>query len=362
MRIVQALGSSRRGGAERFFIRLAKALHVRGVPQAILTRRNAWAAEQLSETGIETHSAWFGGKLDFMSRARYRKTLQALPATIAIGWMPNAIAACPAGPWVRIGRLGKQCEFGAFASCDHLIANSPRIVAHVKSLGWPANRVSYIPKFVPEIHTAPARRAAFNTPEDAPLIVWLGRMVYGKGPDLIVRALVEAPEAYLWMAGAGAYEAYVKQLSAQLGVSGRIRFLGWRDDIHSLLKAADIFVRSSRGEGLGNVLEAWANCVPVISTHSEDADHLISSGQTGLLVPRDESSAMAAALRMLFVNRDLARRLGEAGKSHFKSAFSEDPVVGMYLDLCSRLTEDYSWRTEPPPRPRDRAPRPTFAR
>ena len=73
MRIVQALGSSGRGGAERFFTRLAKAFHARNIPQALLTRRKAWAAEQLEKAGIPVQTAWFGGKYDILTRAKYRR-------------------------------------------------------------------------------------------------------------------------------------------------------------------------------------------------------------------------------------------------------------------------------------------------
>jgi glycosyltransferase involved in cell wall biosynthesis len=362
MRIVQALGSAGRGGAERFFIRLAKALHTRGVPQSILTRRKAWAAEQLGNAGVPVEAAWFGGKLDLLTRVKYRRVLQSLGASVAINWMPNTAFACPGGPWVRIARLGKCYPLDAFTACDHLIANSPRIAAHIESQGWPASRVTCIPNFVPEICATPARRAAFNTPEDAPLILWLGKMAYEKGPDIAVRAMAAVPQAHLWMAGAGPYEDEVKKLAAQMGVSGRIRFLGWRDDIHALLRAADVFIRSSRGEGLGNVLEAWANGLPVISARSEDASRVIADGETGLLVAKEDAGALASALKSLISNRDFAARLGKAGREHFQAAFSEEPVVSMYLGLCQRLQEDYAWRAQIHEQARGAAIRPELAR
>jgi len=361
MRIVQALGSSGRGGAERFFTRLAKAVHTRNIPQALLMRRKAWAAEQLENAGIAVQTAWFGGKLDIVTRAKYRRTLQSLHATIAINWMPHAAVACPQGPWIRVARLGKCYSLNAFGNCDHLIANSPRIAAHIEAQGWPASRVSCIPNFVPEIRTAPVRRSAFNTPEDAPLILWLGRMSRDKGPDIVVRAIAETPKAYLWMAGAGPYEEEIKMLAAQMGVSARIRFLGWRDDIHALLKAADIFVRSSRNEGLGNVLEAWSNGLPVISARSADTDHVIADGETGLLVAKDDPAALGKALNALISNRDLALRLADSGKSNFRAHFSEEPVVAMYLDLCRRLKEEYAWRVKKRPQADGAAPRPAPA-
>jgi glycosyltransferase involved in cell wall biosynthesis len=346
MRIVQALGSSGRGGAERFFTRLAKALHVRNVPQAIITRRKAWAAEQLEEAGVPFSTAWFGGKFDIITRAKYRRVLTALHANVAINWMPHAAISCPQGPWVKVARLGKSYPSGAFSGCDHLIAATPRIAREMEERGWPAGRLSVIPNFVPENRVAPARRAAFNTPEDAPLIVWLGRMEREKGPDIAVRTIAKLPKAYLWMAGAGAYEETVKELAAQMGVTPRIRFLGWRDDGHALLKTADLFLRTSRSEGSGYVLEAFANGVPVVSAHSMDAGHLVTDGQNGLLAPKDNPAALAQALQSLIENRDLAARLGASGKAVFQAQYSEEPVIGMYLDLCQRLKDDYAARTQ----------------
>lgn len=361
MRIVQALGGSGRGGTERFFTRLLKAFHSRDIPQAALTRRNEWVAEQLAGTGIDLRRSWFGGKFDIVTRVRYRRILRAFGADVAINWMPPAAAACPPGPWVKVSRLGKCYALDAFASCDHVIANSPRIAAHCEAQGLPASRVSYIPNFVPEIKAAPVRRAAFNTPEDAPLILWLGRMAWDKGPDIAVGALAAVPQAYLWMAGAGPDEDRVKELAAQIGVSGRIRFLGWRDDIHALLRTGDIFVRSSRGEGLGNILEAWAEGLPVISTRSTDTAQIVANGETGLLVAGDDPAALASALKTLISNRDLAWRLGETGKSHFQAHFSEEIVVEMYLDLCRRLKEEYACRTKAALQPRNQAPNLTLA-
>lgn len=349
MRIVQALGSSGRGGAERFFIRLAKAFHARNIPQALLTRRKAWAAEHLEKAGIPVQTAWFGGRFDIISRMKYRRLMQTLHATVAINWMPHAATACPQGPWVKVARIGKCYPLSTFGSCDHLIANSHRVASYLEAQGWPSNRISLIPNFVSENSATPARRAAFNTPEDAPLILWLGRMARGKGPDIAVRALASLPQGYLWMAGGGPYEDAVKELAAQMGVSSRIRFLGWRDDVHALLKSADLFIRSSRSEGIGYVLEAFSNGVPVISARSTDAERLIADGQTGLLVPKEDPAALAQALNTLIINRDLAGRLAVAGKAHFQASFSEEPVVKMYLDLCHRLKEEYAWRTRQVP-------------
>jgi glycosyltransferase involved in cell wall biosynthesis len=348
MRIIQAMSSSRRGGAERFFTRLVKAFHERCVSQTLLLKRKAWATEELSEEGIGFKPAWFAGRFDIVTRGRFRCALRELSADVAMCWGPAAAAVCPSGDWIRVGRLGKFHKLDAFASCDHLIANSPRIVAHIKERGWPAARVSYIPNFVPEIKTQPVRRSAFNTPDEAPLIVWLGRMTHEKGPDVAVRALAGVPGAYLWMAGAGPLTCQVRKLAAQLGVCNRIRFLGRRDDVHALLEAADIFVCTSRKHFSANILDAWSHALPLVSTRAPGTEHVVAEQQTGLLAANDEPEAVAAALNMFISNPDLARSLGAAGKWHFKATFTEEAVVGMYLDLCERLRDDALRRRELP--------------
>ncbi len=341
MRIVQALGSSRRGGAERFFTRLTAAFHRRGVAQTALLRRGSWAQAQLDDAGVASRSAPFAGKFDLLTRYRFRNVLQTSQADVVITWMRRAAAACPSGPWLHIGRLGNYYRLDAFAGCDHLIGNTPGIVDYIVNSGWSADRVHYVPNFVPEVKAAPLPRSDFDTPTDVPLIVWLGRLEQEKGPDLVVRALTRVPGAYLWMAGTGAYEPEVKALAASLGVAERIRFLGWRDDIHALLETADIFVCASRNEALGNIiLEAWSHGLPIVSTRSPGPEHLIEHGETGVLVPNNDHEALASGLNEVIADNALAERLGLAGLRKFRETFSEDIVVKQYLDLCSRLIAD----------------------
>ncbi len=338
MRIVQALGSSRKGGAEQFFIRLVDALNRQGVPQRVLVRGGHWAQDRLEQVGVKTDSVWFGGKLDIFTRAKFKRVLIEHEADLAITWMRRAASACPTGPWMHVARLGNYYKMSAFKDCDHLIGITPGIVDYIKNEGWPADRVTFIPNFVPAFTAMPAVRASFDTPDGVPLIVWLGRMAQDKGPDIVVNAMKEVPGAYLWMAGDGAFEKEVKELAGRLDLLDRVRFLGWRDDIHSLLEAADIYVCASRFEAHGNiVLEAWAHGLPIVSARSPGPEHLISDGETGLLVANDNPSDMARALNRLISDRALSRRLGTAGRAHFEATYSEEAVTAMYHDLFSRM-------------------------
>jgi glycosyltransferase involved in cell wall biosynthesis len=338
MRIVQALGSSRRGGAERFFTRLARSFHEAGVAQRVLVRGGHWVEAQLIEAGVPVDRAHFGGTLDVFTRLKFRRVLAEYKADIALTWMRRAASACPKGSWLHVGRLGNYYDLKAFGGCDHLIANTPGIADYIRNAGWPAERVSYIPNFVPVTKADPVPRAALDTPAGVPLILWLGRMEREKGPDIVVRALAKTPEAWLWMAGDGSMFEEVKRLAAEIGVAPRIRFLGWRDDIHALLASADIFAFASRFEALGNgILEAWSHGVPVVAARSPGPEHLISHGETGFLVANDNPDAMADALKVLLDDANLRNTLSKMGYNHFLNTYSEDAIRAQYLVLFRSL-------------------------
>ena len=76
----------------------------------------------------------------------------------------------------------------------------------------------------------PLRRADFDTPDDVPLILALGRLHPVKGFDVLLRALVDVPNAYLWLAGEGPLKDGLQRQMRELGLESRVRFLGWRTD------------------------------------------------------------------------------------------------------------------------------------
>ena len=145
---------------------------------------------------------------------------------------------------------------------------------------------------------APVDRAALATPADALVLLVLARMHRVKGIDTMLRALVEVPGAVLWLAGEGPARAEYARLAAQLGVAGRVRFLGWRDDRKALLEACDICVLPSRYEPFGTVIvEAWATGRPLVATMADGARQYVRDGENGLLCPIDDPSALAACGR-----------------------------------------------------------------
>ena len=196
----------------------------------------------------------------------------------------------------------------------------------------------YLPNFVAGAKAEPTRRSEMFTPPDAPLLLAMGRLHPNKGFDVLIEAIARLPEVYLWIAGEGPLLAELEARAQKLAVKPRVRFLGWRDDAPSLYAACDLFVCPSRHEPLGNVvIEAWAQGAAVVATQSQGPAALVRDGETGLLVPVDDAPALARAIRTLLADRELAARLGQAGRAAFDARFTESIVVAQYLDFFRRV-------------------------
>jgi glycosyltransferase involved in cell wall biosynthesis len=111
-------------------------------------------------------------------------------------------------------------------------------------------------------------------------------------------------------------------------VAEQISFLGDRRDVAVLLSRAQIFVLSTHYEGLPiSILEAMRAGLPVIATSVSGIPEVVEDGQTGLLVPHNNSQALAQALRTLIESPQLRQRLGDAGRRRFLQEFSVERMI-----------------------------------
>jgi glycosyltransferase involved in cell wall biosynthesis len=106
-----------------------------------------------------------------------------------------------------------------------------------------------------------------TTPEDAVVLLFVGRLVAAKGLDRAISALQDLPEHFvLWIVGSGAQSHELEALATRLGVLDRVRFLGPRSDVERYYQAANVFLMTSRYEPLGQtILEAAASGLPVVA-------------------------------------------------------------------------------------------------
>ncbi len=329
------------GGAELFYERMTIALAEAGHAVLPVVRDDERRSARLIAAGLTPAEFRFGGPFDLGTRLGIAAALRRFRAEVAIAWMSRAAAKLPRGDWVNVGRLGGYYDLKYFSACTHLIGNTHGIVDWIARQGrWRPEKIHYLPNFVEDFAEAePASRADLGVPEDAPMMLGLGRLHAVKGFDVLIRAAARLPYVYCVIAGEGPERARLTALIATLGLGERVKLIGWRTDSGALLKAADVFVSSSRHEPLGNmVLEAFAAQTPVLAAKAEGPAEIIRHGQDGVLVPVDDDAALAAAAAEMLGDVRLRVKLALAGRQRFAAEFSRDVVLAAWLDFLHGVT------------------------
>ncbi|XOK13678.1 glycosyltransferase family 4 protein [Agrobacterium tumefaciens] len=162
-----------------------------------------------------------------------------------------------------------------------------------------------------------------------PLVGLFGRLSEWKGQHVFLDAIaaMEGVQAVIVggaLFGQEAYEARIREQASSLGLDGRVRFLGFRSDVPELMAAMDAVAHTSIvAEPFGRVVvEAMMCGRPVVATRGGGVTEIIRDGETGLLVPPREPSALAAALGRVLSDPALAERLAQKGREDVSQRFS----------------------------------------
>lgn len=339
MRIAQLMAGAANGGAELFFERMTVALHQLGEAVLPVIRPDPARMRLLREAELDPVGLRYGGPLDLLTRPRAGAALRAFDAEVAMAWMSRAAFHAPRGNWTLVGRLGGYYPLKYFRRCDYLVSNTHDIVRWISEQGWPRDRVAYLPNFVGDFAPdAPADRASLGVPDDAQMVLALGRLHEVKGFDSLIRAIESVPGAHLVIAGEGPERAALTSLIAERGLGARVHLAGWRRDVGRLLKASDLFVSSSRHEPLGNmVLEAFSARVAVVAAAAEGPREVIRDGEDGLLIPIDDTAALAGAIGRVLGDAGLRDALGTAGRARYEAEFAAPVVMAIWQDYLARV-------------------------
>jgi glycosyltransferase involved in cell wall biosynthesis len=154
------------------------------------------------------------------------------------------------------------------------------------------------------------------------LILSLGRLTRQKGYDVLIEAFrlvaAELSEAVLMICGDGDEKSRLKQEIEAIGLQGRIKLPGMVNNIHEMLAACDLYVNSSRWEGLPmTLLEAMAHGKPIVATRVGGNPEAVRAGVTGSLVSADDPDSLAEAIIYLLRNDSFREKAGVAARDLF---------------------------------------------
>ena len=324
------------GGAERFFVNLSRAFAKRGIEQKFFIRPNRTWEAQIAELGPVI-------KNNFSRVSPYSLFAHVQAEFIVRKWKPDAVMAWMprAGRllhrWPNTIKLARMGDFPAnlkhFNNCDILVGNLPGIATRCRDLGW-KKPVITISNFSREVELKEISRDILNTPTSNFIVTASGRFVPRKGFDVLIKSIAKIPNITLWLMGEGPEKQKLVNLSSELDISDRIKFLGWVEEPIHYIKASDAFVMPSRHEPLGNaLLEAWRAKVPTVSTKSEGPTWYMRDKVDGVLTDIDNVDQISSALSSLIQNENLRNFYVKNASERLEQMFNEEAVVTAYLNV-----------------------------
>jgi glycosyltransferase involved in cell wall biosynthesis len=187
-------------------------------------------------------------------------------------------------------------------------------------------------------------REVLGLSNERPVIGTVARLEPTKGIKYLLDAAAiidkEFPSVYFVIVGDGPEREFLQQYAVRLGIEKKVFFIGFRDDVPSLLRIFDIAVIPSVREGLSIFcLEALAAGCPVVASDVGGLAEIITSQKTGLLVPPKNAKALADALISLLKNRLAAAAFGRKGKEMVEEKFTYKNMVERTMNIYVQVMQ-----------------------
>jgi sugar transferase (PEP-CTERM/EpsH1 system associated) len=248
---------------------------------------------------------------------------------------------------LQLGPRQVTAQRWGWGHVDRLLSVSSRLAERMsRDVGFPLERMHVIRNGVDLTRfggaAAPAHRA-FAAPADGTVVVGaVGRLVDVKDHATFIDAVAllrrRGRQVLAVIAGDGPLRDALQDRIDRLGLQESVRLLGHRGDVESVFASLDVFVLSSKSEGMSNtILEAMASGLPVVATRVGGADEMVQDGETGLLVPPGDPEPLADALDRLVSSAPLRQSFGSAGRRRAHGEFSLRNMIEAYQSFYCGL-------------------------
>ncbi len=381
------------GGGERHLRRLATALAASGVPSTVVARRGeaGWPVEEVLDgvrvLRVAPTGASRGGKyamvpfaVSALRRLRDSFDVLVIRGTRVLG-LPGLVAGralrkrvvlqCEVSgemsgeiytwgtpfdhPWVRpLVSGGVKLRNLLFADADAFVTISARTRDEFLAAGLDPDRVRLLPHGIDVEAFRPASaaerrelRSRLGLPQDALLVTFTGRLLRGKGVEVLVEAFGRLasryPAAHLMLIGSGvgqvlSVEEALRARVRQAGLEARVGFTGRVDNVADFLRASDVYAFPSFFEAMPlSLLEAAACGLACVASRIGGVVDALEDGQSGMLVEAGDASGLAAALGALLDLPERRAALGAAARETALRCFDERENLARYRELFAEL-------------------------
>ena len=360
MKILIVQDYLRSGGTERQSVFMATAFAKAGHEVTLLTfrPRGVLALDGEQQPFAFRSLQSFDTRLDWFAPGLLRTAEEAAPdLVLCMGRMANCYAGfiqsrLPKAAVICTMRTGKQLPalfVRSLRRCRHVIANShvaKRVILDDHDIPSPKVTVIHNPVLGFTDETA-ARNLSLRRYHGAnPSTVVLLNVAMFR-PEKNQRELIEIcarlpgyVDWQLWLAGDGPARKKCERLAHDLGLGGRVKFLGYQPVPAPLYLAADLAVLASQSESLSNYLiEAQLHGLPAVAYDIVGVGECFAPERSGYLIKNLDQPAFVAALDRLIREPALRKRFAEHARRHAQSHFVPERQVQAHLNLFRELTK-----------------------
>ena len=354
----------RPAGAERSLYELATRLDPDRFDVRVVALRGGQVADWLVEAGIRTDVLGVRGRWDVFKLGRLAKLLRRERADILHTHLFHADLAGRAGAslaavpnlvhTVRTAEGRFRPWHFAFARffagrCRRIICVSPSVLAgHSRRSGLPQQYYTLIPNgidvqaYARDDEARTKLRRQWGVGRDQPVAVFVGRLTEDKGIETLLSVVSHIASRgqglHLVVAGDGPMRNVVENYAAHGEGGERCHVLGHVRNVRDVLSAADMFITTSRWEGMPlAVIEAMACSLPIVGTDVAGTRDAVQRDKAGLLVPADDVVALADTVARLAAHADLRESLGQTGRQFASQHFTIDATVAAHETLYDQV-------------------------
>jgi glycosyltransferase involved in cell wall biosynthesis len=355
--VITTLGD---GGAEREVARVTRVLQERSpfdVEICCLMGRGSFA-DETEKAGVkvtvlyEDKKPWYVTACALMGYLRQRRPVIAHVHLVRWGAIIAKLAGVPAVVFSVHNWMPRQTWLEKINArfADRVIGVSEAVSRQlVEEYGIPEKRVCTVMPAL-DFSQCPdtdvdAKKAELGIPFDASVIGTVGRLCEQKAQryfiDAAAKVLKTRPECRFLILGEGPLRGELQRQIDDLGIADRVRLLGFRDDAREIIRVMDVSCLSSLHEGTPMVaLEAMGYGKPVVVTAVPGSEEVVVDGETGFVVPPKDSASLAERILRLVEDRELAGRMGEAGRRLVISKYSVESNLGRLLPLYQGVLKE----------------------